>query len=337
MINGIVNVYKPQGFTSFDVVAKLRGIFKQKKVGHTGTLDPDATGVLPVCLGNATRVCELLTDKDKTYETVMVLGISTDTQDLSGQVTDRRKVDLSEAEVRDAVLSFVGEYEQVPPMFSAKKVDGKRLYELAREGKVVERKSCLVKINDIEILGMDLSDDASFDFAGRNVLPISPGGMRIGPYVHMKVSCSKGTYIRTLCDDIGNKLSCGASMAGLTRVQVGPFAIGETYTMDELSDIVAGVYASGDLPSLFTSGTVRSVDSVFMQYESGVVKADSMKKLLNGNVLETADFVAAPSGDNIRIYDGNEIFYAIYKRECSARTGGADAYVPLKMFLPQEG
>ena len=212
MIHGILNVYKEKGYTSHDVVAKLRGITGQKKIGHTGTLDPDAVGVLPVCLGKATRLCDLLTDKDKTYETVLLLGQSTDTQDISGQILETNETkELNEEMVSAAIRSFVGEYEQIPPMYSALKVGGKKLYELAREGKVVERKSRKVKIHEIEILEIQI------------------------PRVKMRVSCSKGTYIRTLCHDIGEKLGCGGCMEELTRTRVSRFEIGESLTLDEIA------------------------------------------------------------------------------------------------------
>ena len=147
MIHGIINVYKEKGFTSHDVVAKLRGIVGQKKIGHTGTLDPDATGVLPVCLGKATKLCDLLTDKDKTYEAVMLLGMTTDTQDVTGRILEERSTEtLTADKVREVIRSFIGDYDQIPPMYSALKVNGKKLYELAREGKVVERKARPVKI-----------------------------------------------------------------------------------------------------------------------------------------------------------------------------------------------
>jgi tRNA pseudouridine55 synthase len=158
-MNGIINVYKERGFTSFDVVAKLRGILHEKKIGHTGTLDPDATGVLPVCIGNATKVCELLTDKDKVYETVLHLGVATDTQDASGRILQRHEdeaAQLSEEEVRCAIESFVGGYEQIPPMYSALKVGGRKLCDLAREGIEVERKARPVMIYSIEIARMEL-------------------------------------------------------------------------------------------------------------------------------------------------------------------------------------
>lgn len=158
MINGILNVYKERGYTSHDVVAKLRGILKQKKIGHTGTLDPEAQGVLPVCLGNATKVCDLLTDKDKTYRAVLLLGTVTDTQDTTGNVLSQSPVLCTEQGVRDAAASFVGEQEQVPPMYSALKVNGKKLYELARQGIEVERKPRPITIHEIEIEQIQLPE-----------------------------------------------------------------------------------------------------------------------------------------------------------------------------------
>ena len=211
MIHGIINVYKEKGFTSHDVVAKLRGIVGQKKIGHTGTLDPDATGVLPVCLGKATKLCDLLTDKNKTYEAVLLLGKTTDTQDITGEVLEEKSTEaLTEEKVREAIEGFIGDYEQIPPMYSALKVNGKKLYELAREGKVIERKARPVKILDIQILEIDL------------------------PKVRMEVSCSKGTYIRTLCHDIGEKLGCGGCMESLIRTRVSTFRIEDAKTLDEI-------------------------------------------------------------------------------------------------------
>ena len=176
-MDGILNIYKEKGFTSHDVVAKLRGILRQKKIGHTGTLDPDAVGVLPVCLGRGTKLCDMLTDTDKQYRAVMCLGLTTDTQDSSGTILARHEAAASQEEVRRAILSFVGRYDQIPPMYSALKINGRKLYELAREGKTVERKSRRVKIYDIQINDINI------------------------PEISMEVSCSKGTYIRTLCQD----------------------------------------------------------------------------------------------------------------------------------------
>ena len=182
MLNGILNVYKEKGYTSHDVVAKLRGIAGQKKIGHTGTLDPQAEGVLPVCLGKATKVCDLLTDKDKVYEAVLLLGQTTDTQDTTGTVLEQSAVTCSEEEVKKAIMGFVGAYEQIPPMYSALKVNGKKLCDLARNGIEVERKPRPIQIYEIEIEDIEL------------------------PRVTMRVHCSKGTYIRTLCHDIGLKM-----------------------------------------------------------------------------------------------------------------------------------
>lgn len=173
MINGILNVYKEAGFTSHDVVAKLRGICRQKKIGHTGTLDPEAVGVLPVCLGSGTKLCDMLTDKSKEYEAVLLLGQVTDTQDVTGTVLEEHEVTADEEQAVEAIRSFVGAYEQIPPMYSALKVNGKRLYELARAGKEVERKGRPVEIHSIEILSVSL------------------------PEITFRVACSKGTYIRT--------------------------------------------------------------------------------------------------------------------------------------------
>ena len=213
MVHGILNVYKEKGFTSHDVVAKLRGIIGQKKIGHTGTLDPDATGVLPVCLGKATKLCDLLTEKDKTYEAVLLLGKTTDTQDISGTVQLEKDVTgITEAMVRKVIQSFVGGYDQIPPMYSALKVNGKKLYELAREGIQIERKARRVEIFHIEIKEISL------------------------PRVRMEVSCSKGTYIRTLCHDIGEKLGCGGCMEELIRTKVSMFSIEESLTISQIEE-----------------------------------------------------------------------------------------------------
>lgn len=192
-------------------MAKLRGIVGQKKIGHTGTLDPDAEGVLPVCLGRATKVCDMLTEKDKTYEAVLLLGKETDTQDISGTVLRVGETEgLTQEQVKDCVMSFVGEYDQIPPMYSALKVNGKKLYELAREGKTIERKSRKVEIKEIRILEMAL------------------------PRVRMEVSCSKGTYIRTLCHDIGEKLGCFGCMESLLRTKVSRFELKSSLKLSEI-------------------------------------------------------------------------------------------------------
>lgn len=201
-LEGILPVWKPAGFTSHDVVAKARGILGIKRIGHTGTLDPQVTGVLPLCIGRATRMVEYIQDLPKEYEAFLRIGLSTDTEDMTGTVLEEvSQVTLDEMKVREVLHSFVGEIEQVPPMFSAVKIDGKRLYELAREGKEVERKSRKVTIHKLEILHMDLHQKH--------------------PEIQFRVSCSKGTYIRTLCVDIGKALGYPAVMKSLIRTSTG--------------------------------------------------------------------------------------------------------------------
>ena len=286
MYNGIINIYKEAGFTSHDVVAKLRGILKQKKIGHTGTLDPEAVGVLPVCLGKGTKVCDLLTDKDKVYETVMCLGVVTDTQDMTGEVLERHEVNVTREQLEAVLDQFRGEYDQIPPMYSALKVQGKKLYELAREGKVVERKA-----RRIQILGLDL-------------LKIEDDGI----HVDMRVHCSKGTYIRTLCHDIGEKLGCGAAMEKLTRTQVGVFEIQDALT---LSQVEALVQAGEE------NQVIRSIDSMFQMWSSAKTDATFDRMLYNGNVLYKENVfieggLKPENGSKYRIYDSQGQFCAVY-------------------------
>ena len=269
MIHGVINVYKEQGFTSHDVVAKLRGIVGQKKIGHTGTLDPDAVGVLPVCLGRATKLCDMLTDKDKVYEAVMLLGVETD--------------EITEEQVRAAVLDFVGDYNQVPPMYSALKINGKKLYELAREGKTVERAARRVQIFDIEILSIAL------------------------PRVTMKVHCSKGTYIRTLCHDIGQKLGCGACMEKLTRTKVSRFEIKDSLTLAQIE-----VLKKEDR----LSEILVPIDQMFANYPSIIVSGEAARLAYNGNGIKDRD---VRKDENIldeayvRVYDDVEDFIGVYQ------------------------
>ncbi len=300
MIHGIINVYKEKGYTSHDVVAKLRGIVGQKKIGHTGTLDPDAVGVLPVCLGRATKVCDLLTDKDKVYEAVLLLGKETDTQDTSGEVLVSKDTSgLTEEQVREVILSFVGDYEQIPPMYSALKVNGKKLYELAREGKVVERKARPVKILDIQILEMNL------------------------PRVRMTVECSKGTYIRTLCHDIGQKLSCGGCMEELKRTKVSCFEIKDSLTLDEIRNIKD----EGTLDEILTP-----IDAMFAKYQKMVVREKWESLAYNGNPLNDkavriADGEKILDKSKVRVYDEKGNFIGVY--QYSADRG---EYSIIKMF-----
>lgn len=299
MIHGILNVYKEKGYTSHDVVAKLRRITGQKKIGHTGTLDPDAVGVLPVCLGKGTKLCSLLTDKNKTYEAVLLLGTTTDTQDISGTVLEKSDtLTLTEDAVREAVLSFVGEYEQLPPMYSAIKINGKKLYELAREGKEVERKTRKVEIQRIDILEMNL------------------------PRVKMSVECSKGTYIRTLCHDIGKKLGCGGCMEALVRTRVGRFAIEESLTLETIE-------RRKDEGAL--EACVIPVDEMFSEYGKVIVKARAETVARNGGILSERDVDGRLTDeDTVRLYDEKGHFIALYQwKECSRD------YHLVKMFFPE--
>ena len=214
MKDGIIVVRKEEGYTSHDVVACLRGILHIKKIGHTGTLDPMASGVLPVAVGKGTSLAELLTEKKKTYETVMHLGTVTDTQDITGTVLIERPVNVTEEEILAAAESFVGDRMQIPPMYSALKVNGKKLYELAREGKTVERAPRPVTFYGIEVTDIDL------------------------PFVSLTVTCSKGTYIRTLCNDLGEALGCGGCMESLVRTASGEFSLSDAHTLDEIRGFV---------------------------------------------------------------------------------------------------
>ena len=295
MYNGIINVYKEKGFTSHDVVAKLRGILRQKKIGHTGTLDPDAVGVLPVCLGSGTKLCDMLTDRSKEYEVVMLLGVTTDTDDISGNILSERAVNVTTSEVCNVISSFIREYDQIPPMYSAIKVNGKKLYELAREGQVIERKPRKVIINDIEIVSIDF------------------------PRVTMRVKCGKGTYIRSLCRDIGEKLLCGACMDKLTRTRVGGFVIGEAKTLKEIEEL-AHNNGIGEI--------LYPVDEVFVEYPAIMVDEKRAVLVSNGNKILRND--NEPNGI-VRVYftEGKK-FAGVYESDENG------FYKPYKMFLNGE-
>lgn len=298
MINGILNVHKEAGYTSHDVVAKLRGILKQKKIGHTGTLDPDATGVLPVCLGKATKLCDMLTDKDKTYEAVLLLGTVTDTEDSSGRIVKQQEVSCQKEEIEKAILSFVGQYDQVPPMYSALKVNGKKLYELAREGKVVERKARPVTIHSITIQGYDLEHQR----------------------VKLSVSCSKGTYIRTLCHDIGQKLGCGACMDRLVRTKVSRFAIEDSVTLTEIEQL---------RDQQILEEYIVPIDEMFASYQAVYVREEDCKLIYNGNAFRIDHIQGNDSleGTMFRVYDATGTFIGIYERKSDIE------FKPVKMFL----
>lgn len=324
MMNGIIVINKGLGFTSHDVVAKMRGICGQKKIGHTGTLDPGATGVLPVCLGSGTKLSDMLMDSNKEYVAELLLGVRTDTQDMTGTVlSDSYRVlsqikpdpaseggiskgacqgsvqqenpegqllqgatteslPVTEPEVRQACESFLGEYLQVPPMYSALKVNGKKLYELARSGREVERKPRAVSIIEMEILQVCL------------------------PVVKLRVVCSKGTYIRTLCADIGERLGVGGTMKSLKRTKAGGFTLGDAITLEELQQ-----YRDHDR----LEEVVRPVESVFNGNPQMHVHKDWERLLINGNAIlpaQTVEKEVYAPGRWVCFYGTDGVFAGIY-------------------------
>lgn len=299
-MDGILNIYKEAGWTSHDVVAKLRGILKTRKIGHTGTLDPDAVGVLPVCIGRATKACDMLTDRSKVYEAVLRLGITTDTEDMSGKILSENEVQATVKEIEEAVQSFLGDYEQIPPMYSAIKVNGKKLYELAREGKVIERKPRPITIYQLDILEIDL------------------------PKIRLRISCSKGTYIRSLCRDIGEKLGCGGCMEQLIRTRVGEFKLEETLPLEQVENLTK----AGEIEE-----KIKPVDELFSEYPAIVLTEESDQKLAyNGNPLSLRNLTLPPAdqkeGRWIRLYDREKKFIGIYQYRSEKRR-----ITPVKMFL----
>ena len=304
-MDGIVNIYKEAGYTSFDVVAKLRGILRERRMGHTGTLDPQATGVLPVCVGKATKLCELLLDKEKAYEAVMLLGVTTDTEDMTGTVLTERIAKVTEDEVRTAADKFTGVYGQIPPMYSALKVDGKRLYELAREGKEVERKPREVEIFENTPLSFETDEE---------------GFVKT---VTLRVRCSKGTYIRSLLRDMGEFLGCGACMKSLVRTQAGAFSIETALTLEEVEQ----ARDEGRLDEI-----ILPIDTFLMKYPAVTVVPEFEKYLYNGNQLSLSmltEKVQPSEGDGFRVYDTNEKLIGLYLYRADRKQ-----LQPEKMFLP---
>ena len=280
-MNGILNVYKNRGMSSFDVVRKIKFLAHEKKVGHTGTLDPEATGVLPVALGKATKIIDYIMNASKAYEVKLVLGKKTTTYDLEGEVIEEKDTShITQEEAMKAVLSFVGEYDQVPPMYSALKKNGVRLYDLARQGIEVEREARRITIYDITDIKIEL------------------------PYVSMKVCCSKGTYIRSLCYDIGEKLNVGATMTMLNRCATSVFTQEESINIDDLSEenieshLITIEEALGNFPKL-------TVDSSFTKLlVNGVNVFD--KRLTNEK---------REQGVLYRVYDSEGLFIGLGRQE----------------------
>lgn len=246
-LNGILNILKPPGMTSHDVVSVVRKKLNMKKVGHTGTLDPNAAGVLPICIGQATKISQFLLDGKKKYRAELTLGIETNTEDMDGEVLHQREVTSTPEEIREAIFSFIGEYKQIPPMYSAIKINGKKLYELARQGMEVERAERAVTIYHIEIIEI-FKEKVIFD-----------------------VLCSKGTYIRTLCKDIGKTLGCGGVMSFLLRTESSDFSLDTAITIEELQALenVEDILLPMDYP--------------LQHMPKAIVKSSYSKQVLNGN------------------------------------------------------
>ncbi|WP_308858168.1 tRNA pseudouridine(55) synthase TruB [Paenibacillus sp. R14(2021)] len=304
MMDGVLAVWKPAGWTSHDVVAKVRGILKVKRIGHTGTLDPQVTGVLPLCIGRATRVVEYVQERPKSYEAVMQFGIATDTEDLTGTiVSEMPSVELTEQQIRDVLASFVGEIDQVPPMFSAVRVDGKRLYELAREGQVVERQSRRVTIYKLELLELQLNQPR--------------------PLIRFSVVCSKGTYIRTLCVDIGKALNVPAAMAELTRTMSGGFTREQCLTLEEIAQLKASgtiedkLMASDEALDHFPRVTVSAAD-VQRAFQG---KRIPLRGLLEQNAFEQDSL--------LRVYGEDGLFAGLFQPDDETQSLKA-----VKVFTP---
>ena len=284
-MDGIFNIYKEKGFTSHDVVAIVRRTIHMKKVGHTGTLDPDAEGVLPVCVGKATKLSDVIMDGRKSYRAMLRLGMTTTTEDASGEVLETKEVDFNEDRIREVVASFIGKLEQVPPMYSAVKVNGKKLYELAREGKEIERKSRTIEVYDIRI---------------RQFLPPDR--------VEIDVDCSKGTYIRTLCSDIGKALGCGGHMAELLRTRTGAFSLENAIKLDELKALAEQ----------------EKVETVLLTMEEALedfpvvkVSEKSQKFLYNGGKIQERFLTEKPAvlteGEIVVTYDYENNLVGLYE------------------------
>ena len=282
---GVINIYKERGYTSHDVVAIVRKILNTKKVGHTGTLDPNAEGVLPICIGKATKVASLITDGTKRYVAVVHLGLETDTEDITGSTIREKDVIIDKEEIENIVSSFKGKISQTPPMYSAIKVEGKKLYELAREGKTIERKSREVHIFEIKVL--DFLNDNKF---------------------RIEVLCSKGTYIRTLCKDIGEKIGCGACMGELTRVSSGEFHICKSIKLDELKRLAEDAKLEN---------AIIGFERIFKDVKRVSVKSEANKFLYNGNKISENYLIIEKSElsveEEILIYDDQENLIGLYE------------------------
>ena len=349
-MDGIINVYKEKGYTSHDVVARLRGITKEKHIGHTGTLDPAAAGVLPMCLGAVTKACELLTEKGKEYETILLLGIETNTEDATGEIASSGDVSgITDDMIIEAVKSFEGDISQVPPMFSATRINGQRYYDLARKGVEIDREAKQVHVSSIEIISditrCLLSQKEAFaPYPDTNLAKfaeepdpeegrwhwenndIRKDENKDIPVIRvaLRIACEKGTYIRTICADIGRKLGCGGCMERLLRTRSGAFKIEDSHSLAELEEIFAKT-SSQEIQNV-----LLSADTCFMEYPALHCKEKYDSVLLNGNLMRMRHFkeyieVADPIN---RVYDSHNDFKALYEWVEERKL-----YRPLKVFI----
>ncbi len=280
-LSGVINIYKEKGYTSHDVVNIVRKTLGRVKTGHTGTLDPDAEGVLPICIGKSTRLADYIAADIKEYIAEITLGVTTTTEDIWGDIITKNDIKLSEDEIISAINSFEGEYHQKPPMYSAIKVNGKKLYEFAREGKEIERKTRLIhiyKISDIKKIEYN-----KFEF---------------------KVLCSKGTYIRTLCKDIGEKLGCGGCMSALIRTRTGSFYLKDSIKLGEFKNIAE----NNNIESI-----LLTPDKVLSSFEKVVVSSEADKYLYNGNKISLNYIRGKISTDKLLVYDSCNSIIGIYE------------------------
>ncbi len=287
-MTGILNVYKPEGMTSHDVVSFIRRTLKMKRVGHTGTLDPAARGVLPVLIGNATKLSDIIMSDQKGYRAKVVLGIKTDTDDTTGKVIETKEVSVTQEQIEETVKSFLGEIEQIPPMYSAIKINGKKLYQLAREGVEIERKPRKVTIHKIDVY--NFNDDT----------------------FNMDIHCSKGTYIRSLCRDIGESLKTGAAMAELERTMSGIFTKENSHTLEEIENAAN----SGNIESL-----IIKPDEVLSDFKKVCVVPENAVKIKNGIRLrpEQLGIEEFSLGQIFRIYENDELFCLLKIKDCDGK------------------
>jgi tRNA pseudouridine55 synthase len=300
-LEGVLPVIKPVDFTSHDVVAKVRGILGIRRIGHTGTLDPKVTGVLPLCIGRATRVVEYIQDLPKQYEAVLTVGLATDTEDMTGSVIEHvEQVHLTKADIDRVFATFLGVIDQVPPMYSAIKVDGQRLYDLARQGQVIERKSRKVELYELEIISADLE--------------------LAHPQIKFRVKCSKGTYIRTLCVDIGQALGYPAVMSDLVRTATGPILLADCITLEELSELAKRSVVSSRM--IATDRAIEHLPSCQVS-ELEALHAMQGKTIL----LSSLPKEVYTDQEAVRLYSTDERFLGIFRWHAEQKS-----FTPEKVF-----